>query len=465
MSVLVVGMSYRSAPVALLERLSMDEQVSTSAVQDLVSRESISEAMIISTCNRLEVYTVTNAFHAGVRDIVGVLRELSGVDTDTLRSYLYVRFADAAAEHMLVVTSGLDSMVVGEQQIIGQMRSAYNKASDLGTVGPTLHALAQAALHTGKRVHSETAIDEAGGSMVTFALDKACETGALHSFEGTRALVLGAGAMASLAASHLGKRGVRELIIANRTFERAERVASHSREAGVPATAIEFACRADAIPEVDIVVSATGADTFTVTAADIDARTPEHPLAAIDLSLPRDIEDAVGGLDNVNLVNIESLHKSVTSRDSTSPAHRQAQAIVAEEVTAFSSAQRVRDVAPAVTALRKSANSVAQAELDLLRPKLDGVDPAVVKDIERTVHRIVDKLLHEPTVQAKRLAAESATLTYATALQQLFGLHTPDAPAVAVDVAELPNLDLGDTADAQARAARADRAYKEEGKK
>lgn len=441
MSVLVVGMSHRSAPVALLERLSMDDRIREDAATALVGQQSLSEAMIISTCNRLEVYSVTNSFHAGVRDVVTVLEEISGVDTDTLRGFLYVRYADAAAEHMMVVASGLDSMVVGEQQIIGQVRAAYQEAADKGTVGPGLHSLSQSALRTGKRVHSETAIDDAGSSMVSFAIGDALGQLGTTSLAGRTALVLGAGAMASLAATHLGRLGVDRIIVANRTFERAERLAAHAREAGVHAEAIDFAARAQVLGDVDLAVSATGADAFTITAADIPADRREK-LMLIDLSLPRDIDDAAGQLDSVGLVNIESLHRSVTSRDSSSTAHRMAQDIVAEELEAYSSAQRVRDVAPAVTALRKGANNIAEEELERLRTKLDDVGDEEFAEISRTVRRVVDKLLHEPTIQAKRLAADSGTLSYETALQQLFGLGSVvDTTAVAVDAAELPEED------------------------
>lgn len=436
MSVLVVGMSHRSAPVALLERLSMDGASRDEVARRLVETPSLSEAMIISTCNRLEVYCVTNSFHAGVSDVVGLLAELSGVDTETLRGYLYVRYADAAAEHIMVVSSGLDSMVVGEQQIIGQVRTAYQNARGQGTVGAGLHALAQSALHAGKRVHTETEIDDAGASMVTFALDSAPD-----GFDGKTALVLGAGAMASLAATELGKRGIGHLIIANRTFERAERLCDHARQAGVSAEAIPFEQRNEAISRADVVVSATGADEFTVTAASIPADRAEQ-LMLIDLSLPRDIEDAAGELPGVYLVNIERLHKSVTSRESGSMAHRAAQEIIAEEVEAYVSDQRVRDVAPAVAALRRSANEIAAAELERLRGKLDDVNDQEFAEITKSVRRVVDKLLHEPTVQAKKLAAQSGTLSYETALQRLFGLESGSepSPAVAVNASDLPDV-------------------------
>lgn len=442
MSVLVVGMSHRSAPVSLLERLSMDDTVRHETATRLIDQPALSEAMIISTCNRLEVYSSTDSFHAGVSDVLDVLQEISGVDVETLRGYLYVRYADAAAEHMMVVTSGLDSMVVGEQQIIGQVRTAYQEAHDKGTVGPRLHSLAQSALHVGKRVHTETEIDEAGASMVTFALDKAREEHGREDFRGRTALVLGAGAMASLAATHLGKLGVEKLIIANRTRERAERLAGHAQEAGVAAQVIDYEDRAEVLADVDVAVSATGADGFTIEAGDVPAgRTA--PLTLIDLSLPRDIDDAAGQLDGVTLVNIESLHKSITSRDSTSPSHRQAQEIIAQELAEFQSQQRVRDVVPALTAIRKSANEVVERELDRLRGRLPEADDKEFNEVTKALRRVVNELLHTPTVRAKELASHSQRVTYDIALEQLFGLRLDapeDAPSVAVEATALPSV-------------------------
>lgn len=419
----------------------MDDDVRENAAVRLVGQKSLSEAMIVSTCNRLEVYSVTNSFHAGVRDIVEILTGISGVDPETLRTFLYVRYADAAVEHMMVVASGLDSMVVGEQQIIGQVRTAYQDAVDKGTVGPGLHAANQAALRTGKRVHSETGIDDAGASMVSVAFDAGLDELGIDSLTGKTALVMGAGAMASLASTHLGRLGIDHITVANRTVERAHRLASHSREAGVPADGIPLGEATKMLGDVDIAVSATGADGFTISRADIPA-TRRDELLLIDLSLPRDIEDAAGESDGVYLVNIESLHKSVTSRDSSSRAHRLAQRIVAEELGAYSSDRRVRDVAPAVTALRKGASQIANSELDRLRGRLGNVDDAEFAEITRTVRRVVDKLLHEPTVQAKRLAAESGTLSYETALQQLFGLDAVSPTPVSVDAADLPDADV-----------------------
>lgn len=431
MSVLLVGMSHRSAPVALLERLSMDANVQHGAATALIKQPSLSEAMIISTCNRLEVYTVTNAFHSGVEDVMRVLSEVSGVDVADLRRYLYVRYSGAAAEHIFTVASGLDSMVVGEQQIIGQVRTAYVDAAERGTVGPNLHSLAQAALRTGKRVHSETGIDDSGASMVTVALEQAMELMRVDDLRGKTALVLGAGAMSSLAATHLGKNGIDSLVLANRTRDRAERLAEHSREAGVPAEVVDFSDRASVLSRVDLVVSATASDEFTITPSDIPG-----PLVLADLSLPRDVDDAVTEIEGVRLVNIESLHETMRGSDTEdSRALRRAEDIVAEEVATFGSQQRVREVAPAVTRLRRNAAEISGQELQRLRTRMPDMSDADFEQVSRVVKRVVDKLLHAPTVKIKELAAAAETVSVEEAVTELFGL---DSLSVAVDAQHLP---------------------------
>lgn len=423
----------------------MDDAVRDSTVRELVESPSLTEAMIVSTCNRLEVYAMTSSFHMGVNDVVQVLHNMSGVDMDTLRGYLYVRYADAAAEHMMVVAAGMDSMVVGEQQIIGQVRTAYQHATEIGTVGPALHGLVQASLRTGKRVHTETNIDDAGSSMVSFAVEEALgqmglDPAAPEPLRGKTALVLGAGAMASLAATHLGKLGVSTLIIANRTHERAERLADHARQAGVNAEVVDFDDRAKTLHRVDIGVSATGANTFTIEGKDVDGLPAGHELMLIDLSMPRDIDDAAATREGVRLFNIEKLH-NVQREDSGSDGA--AQRIVNEELAAYSSAQRVKDVAPAVSALRRHAAELVDSELSRLKSKIPDVSGDDYEEIQRTVRRVVDKLLHQPTVRVKELAATSGTLSYESALQEFFGLsEAMPERSVKVDVDELPDAEI-----------------------
>lgn len=423
----------------------MDDAVRDSTARELVESPSLTEAMIVSTCNRLEVYAMTSSFHMGVNDVVQVLHNMSGVDMDTLRGYLYVRYADAAAEHMMVVAAGMDSMVVGEQQIIGQVRTAYQHATEIGTVGPALHGLVQASLRTGKRVHTETNIDDAGSSMVSFAVEEALgqmglDPAAPEPLRGKTALVLGAGAMASLAATHLGKLGVSTLIIANRTHERAERLADHARQAGVNAEVVDFDDRAKTLHRVDIGVSATGANTFTIEGKDVDGLPAGHELMLIDLSMPRDIDDATATREGVRLFNIEKLH-NVQREDSGSDGA--AQRIVNEELAAYSSAQRVKDVAPAVSALRRHAAELVDSELSRLKSKIPDVSGDDYEEIQRTVRRVVDKLLHQPTVRVKELAATSGTLSYESALQEFFGLsEAMPERSVKVDVDELPDAEI-----------------------
>lgn len=425
MSVLLVGMSHRSAPVSLLEQVAVGEADRPATLRRLVSEDAVSEAMLVSTCNRVEYYVSATGFHAGLSAVVREIVDRTGQDLDTLTPHLYVRYAEAAAEHMFSVASGLDSMVLGEQQIIGQIRSAYNEADQAGMVGRTLHDLAQKALHTGKRVHSETDIDAAGASMVSVAVDEAIRAlnpnylpGDTDGLQGRAALVLGAGAMSSLAATHLGRCGIDRIIVANRTLDRAQNLAEHSIEAGVPATAIELDNFASVLDDVDIVVTATGAMAPVVFAEDV----AEHgPLAIVDLSMPRDVDESVSGLEGIALFNIEHLQMSQTSvpgRNDEDAAKR----IVRDELDAYLSAQRALEVAPTVRALRERAAEVASAELLRLESKTPGLTPKERQEVESTVRRVVDKLLHTPTVQVKKLSSQSCGGNYATALQQLFDL-------------------------------------------
>lgn len=456
MSVLVVGMSYRSAPVTVLEQLSMDDAARQQAAAALLERDCIAEVMIVSTCNRLEVYAVSSSFHTGVNDIVEVLQEVSGIDIEALRTYLYVRNADAAAEHLMRVVSGLDSMVVGEQQIIGQVRSAYQTAVQERTVGQALHGLVQTALRCGKRVHTETGIDEAGASMVSYALDQALTLLQAEDLRGKRALILGAGAMASLAATHAGKLGVDQLVIANRTRSKAERLAEHSREAGIPAEVVDFDNRHMALGNVDIAISAIGAHFATINAETLTrAQQLQRRVVLVDLSMPRDIDDTVLDVPGVDLINIERLRQMQLAAEEAvevvpfapeaaqiMKAEQAAQEIIAAELAAFSSEQRVRDVAPAVTALRRHANAIVADEMERLQARTPDMASSDYDEVSTAVHRIVEKLLHQPTVRVKQLAAVEGSVSYDTALQALFGLM--EEPSVRVQVAELPSQTMVD---------------------
>ena len=400
----------------------------------LVDNDVISESLVLSTCNRMEFYTVANAFHSGLDHVVDTIAQFSGLETTELEPHLYVHYADSAAEHMLKVASGLDSMVIGEQQIIGQMRSAYQSANETGTVGRTLHDLTQRALRTGKRVHSETAIDSAGASMVSFAVDQALRfiepARALSSvvddapssqpLAGHRALIIGAGAMASLASTHLGRLGIDHVTVANRTLSRAENLVNHAREAGVDASAVPLDGVADCLSAVDIVVSATGAVGNVVTERDVRAAMgAAGTKVLIDLSMPADIERSVADIDGVKLLNIEELTTMAGDRVQDEDPARE---IVADELQSFLEQQRAQSVVPTVKALRQKAGEVMAEELmtlERLTPDMSEADRAAVV---KSMKRVVDKLLHTPTVQAKKLSAGGQQVSYPDALAALFNL-------------------------------------------
>ncbi len=448
-----MGMSHRSAPVPVLERVTVAEADRPKVLSALLAEDAVTEAMLVSTCNRVEYYASVRGFHAGLGAVLREIVDRTGLDLDDLTPHLYVRYAEGAAEHMLQVAAGLDSMVVGEQQILGQIRASYQEADALGAAGRTIHELAQKALHAGKRVHSETGIDEAGASMVSVALDEAGryldpaydpESG--RGFAGRTALVLGAGAMSSLAATHLGRMGVDRIIVANRSVDRAENLAAHAIEAGVPATGIALSDYAAVLPEADVLVTATGSVTPVVAAAVVRAAVaerPHRPLAIADLSMPRDVEDGVGEVPGVGLFDIE--HLQLSGADGVGePDRARAAAIVREELDAYLAAQRALEVAPTVKALRERAGEVVAAELMRLEAKTPGLTERERSEVARAVQRVVDKLLHAPTVQVKKLSGEAGGTSYALALQRLFDLPLDAAEGLYSDTDIPTDLMVGD---------------------
>uniref|UniRef100_UPI00245559CE glutamyl-tRNA reductase n=1 Tax=Nocardia neocaledoniensis TaxID=236511 RepID=UPI00245559CE len=316
MSVLLVGISHRSAPVSVLEKVAISEADRPKLVDRLLASSHVSEAMIVSTCNRVEVYAVVDAFHGGLGEVSDLLTKHSGLPLGDLTRHAYVRYSEAAAEHLFAVASGLDSMVVGEQQVLSQIRGAYASADGQQAVGRTLHELAQHSLRVGKRVHSETGIDRAGASVVSVALDRA--RGVVGDLAGRTAVVLGAGAMGGLAVAHLSRAGIGRITVVNRTLDRAQRLAETGRTMhGVDAEAVEMSSLTAAMASADVVITCTGAVGAVVTLADTHraladrtrTEAAERPLVFCDLGLPRDVEHAVAGLPGVAVIDIESLQR------------------------------------------------------------------------------------------------------------------------------------------------------------
>jgi len=421
MSVLVVGISHNSAPVSLLEKVSVESDALPKLITDLAQCEHVTEATVISTCNRLEFYTEVDRFHGSVEELSRTIVERAGESVEHMLPHLYVHYDDGAVSHLFQVAAGLDSMAVGEGQILGQTRNALQLGQELGTVGPALNTLFQQALRVGKRSRAETDIDRVAPSLVGAALERA--TASIGDITGKRVVVLGAGAMAGLAAATVTRAGTGELVVVNRTAERAQRLAGEyaGRAAGLDALA-------DEVAQADVVVACSGSPGVLVTTGMVRDRA-DRPIALIDLALPHDVDPAAGDLPGVTRIDLatlaEQLHDSEVGQEVAA-----VRGIVTQEVAAFLSARRQASVTPTVVALRSMATSVVDAEMDRLDGRLPELDAATRAEVLHAVRRVADKLLHEPTVRVKELADETAGVSYAAALAELFALDPEAVDAV-----------------------------------
>ncbi|NUP35022.1 MAG: glutamyl-tRNA reductase [Streptomycetaceae bacterium] len=438
MSVLVVGLSHRTAPVSLLERVAVSGDTQTKLLRDIAGAEPVAEALLLSTCNRVELYADVDRFHGGVADLSGLLAQHTGVGIDELTPHLYVHYEERAVHHLFSVACGLDSMVVGEGQILGQLKTALALAQEQDTAGRVLNDLAQQALRVGKRAHSETDIDRAGQSLVTVALAKAEEL--VRPVAGARTLVVGAGSMSSLAAATLQRQHAGNIVVTNRTYERAEHLADQVGGRAVPMTALP-----DAIAAADVVISCTGATGLVITAAEVERvlearrdRGAEDALVLVDLALPRDVDPAVHGMDGVHVIDLELLADLGSGVQGTADVDV-VRRLVADEVAEFANAQRAQVVTPTVVALRAMAADVVRGELERLAGRTPELDAKERAEVEQTVRRIVDKLLHAPTVRMRQLAGEPGGASYAEALRTLFDLGPGPMAAVSrADVESAP---------------------------
>jgi glutamyl-tRNA reductase len=468
MSVLVVGLSHNSAPVATLERAVVSGDTLAKLQRDVALAEPVAEAFVVSTCNRVEVYADVDRFHAAVTTICELLARHCGVPAHELTPYLYVHYEDRAVSHLLAVASGLDSMVVGEGQILGQVRSAIKLAEEQGTVGRVLGELGRLALRTGKRARAETGIGQAGLSLLSVAIELAAASlgtatpgngtaipgsaipgsaipgtaipgtaaPGTEALTGRDVLVVGAGSMSALAAATATRSGAASIVVANRTRRRAERLAANVSE-NVSTTVTGLADLPAAMAAADVVISCTGAAGQVITRDMVSAALTARqiadrsgPLVVLDLAMPRDVEPAVVGLPGVVLIGMDLLsdHRTAIGEDDVAAVR----AILETELAAYHSAMNAARVAPTVVALRAKAAKVVDAELARLAGRLsaDGLSGHALDEIAQTVRRVVDKLLHAPTVRVKELAGSPGGAEYAAALRVLFDLDPRAVEAV-----------------------------------
>jgi len=431
MSVLVVGLSHRSAPVATLERAVVSGDALVKLLADVAGSEHVAGAFVVSTCNRLEVYAEVGKFHGGVSAISELLSRHSTLPLAELTPHLYVHYEDRAVQHLLAVACGLDSMVVGEMQIVGQVRKALALARERGTLGRLLGEVGDLALRAAKRAQGQTGIAHAGASLVSVGVSLA--TAGLpgggdpqQPLRGLRVLVVGAGSMSSLAATTAARLGAGQIAIANRTPQRAQRLAE-----SVSGTVANFAGLVPALAEADLVMSCTGSSGLVITAAMVAAavgrRGGTRPLVLLDLALPRDVDPGSAALPGVTVLSLDTLGDAGSALSGAAAEDVAAvRAIVAEEFEAWALAAQAARVAPTVVALRAKAADVVESELARLAGKLASLDDREHREIAVAMRRVVDKLLHAPTVRVKELAGSPGGDSYETALRVLFDLD-PDA--------------------------------------
>jgi glutamyl-tRNA reductase len=423
MPVLVVGLNHRSAPLELLERLAIGPEQRPKALALLLDRDHVKEGAILSTCNRVEIYAAIDRFHDGGDAVRRFLTELHDVRSDQVSDYLYAHYEDRAVNHLFSVAAGIDSMVIGEVQILGQVREAFQAAQAERTAGPVLSSLFTKALRVGRRARHETAIGQGLASTLSASLQVA--ESQLGTLKDRNALVVGAGKMAKLAARTIREAGAAELVIANRTAAHGAALAAQLGARSVPLAAIDRELGA-----VDLVVASTAAVTPTVTLAavrrGIQDRASGRPLVLLDLGVPRDVEPEVRRVPGVVLADLDALRAVLETDDGPRREVERARALIAEETAGFMNGQREARLAPTIRALHARAERLRQLELARAATRLSELDPAQRGAVDAITRGLVNKLLHDPIVRGKALAAGANGEMYASILRQLYALDEED---------------------------------------
>src|SRR4051794_16840674 len=419
MRLFAVGISHRTAPVELRECVDFARKGLDAAHQALAARGLTREAVMLSTCNRAEIYgsADTEAVAAACGRFIS---EYNGVPWEAVEPHLVTYHGADAARHLFRVAAGLDSLVVGEPQILGQVKAAYSTASDLHYTGTLTNRLFHSAFAAGKRVRAETGLGEGAVSVSYAAIALARKI--FGHLKGRNVLILGAGEMAKLTGVHLQAQQVKEIAIASRTMVSAENLAAHLGGRAVAWQALD-----EALADADIVITATGAAEPVLTRArmeDVMRPRRSRPVFVIDIAVPRDVEPGVGDLDQVFLYNIDDLQTIVKENLARRGEELvRAESIVEEEVARFTSWMQSREVVPTVVALRQRFETIRKGELARLEPKMAGLPPEARARVDEITRLIVEKLLLTPTEQLKGLSDETTATAYADALSKLFSLQ------------------------------------------
>ena len=416
MSVLVVGLNYKSAPISLLERMAVAAEHLPKALKSLRDREHVLEAVVLSTCNRVEVYAHVTRFHGGVADVRNFFADWSGLPPEDFVDATYDHFDDRAAAHLFAVTSGLESMVVGERQIHLQVKAAFKTAEEEQAAGRVLSNLFRQAINVGRRTRVETGISDGGASMVDVGLDAAAQV--LGDLRGRTVFVVGAGKMGGMAAGRV-RGSADRILIANRSADKAHRLAER-----VDGTVLDFSNLSQGLAEADLVLTSTGAP-IPVIDADLVAEAMRgrdgRPLVLVDLAVPRDVDPGCGALEGVTVLDVDAI-RSVTDVGRTGDEVAKARALVEEAAERFAAWRRSERVEPTIAALRARAETVRTAELDRYAARLGELDERQRAALDALTKGIVNTLLHEPSVRLKSITDERGDDTHAAAVRDLFDL-------------------------------------------
>ena len=420
MEIVVVGLSHKSAPVSLREKVAFASDCLPDALRAVRGLSGLNEGVIVSTCNRVEIYAAARSREEGVEALIRFLAQYHDVPVEDLRPHLYVWAGADAVRHVFRVASSLDSMVVGEPQILGQVKDAYEKAAEGAATGLVLNRFMHKAFSTAKRVRTETRIAQAAVSISFAAVELARKIfGELH---GKKVMVIGAGEMCELAVTHLIENGVTGVQVTNRTQARAEALAEKFNGRAVPFE--EFVHH---LPEVDIVLSSTGAPNFVVGVEQVRSAMKvrrQKPLFLIDIAVPRDVDPRVNDLPNVYLYDVDDLQGVVESNKKERAKEAEAaEAVVGQEVDSFLTWLKTLEITPTIKSLREKFDGIRQAELDkTLRAFGDGLSPKQRKSLEAMSQAIVNKILHEPTLYLKKVVDDPELELSVEAIRRLFGL-------------------------------------------
>jgi glutamyl-tRNA reductase len=417
--VVVIGLNHRTVPLAVLERAAVPADRLGKVLDDLVGRPNVLEALVLSTCNRTEVYVQTDRFHGAYQDVRDALCDLMHLGPESLNDHLYSEYDLDAVAHLFRVAAGLDSAVLGEHEILGQVRSAWDAAAGHGAARTGLHRVFRHAVEVGKRARTETAIARGTASVSHAAVEMATEH--LGPLAGRRVLVVGAGEMGEGMAVSLAAAGVADVLVANRTPARADALADR-----VGGRAIALDAVADALRTVDLVLSGTGADGVVLehdVVADAMADRSTRPLLVVDVAVPRDIDPGVGQVPGVTLLDLDDLRRwADRGRQDRQAEVTAVEAIVVEELARHAEDLRARQVAPVIAALHERAESLRQAELDRFAARLGELDERQRAAVDQLTRSLLAKVLHTPTTRLKADAGSAVGERNALAVRELFEL-------------------------------------------